>query len=162
MKLAEQFEMDEKYEEAYAEYKKELPHKQNDIELLTKLAHLSLILERKDEAKAYYGKMLEIDPANVLAHEQLIDLFANEDKFKYYLFRGNLHSLQQQFSYAKNDYKKAIENAKEPEDALPARYLLAGICEEQQKFQEAIDEYLKISDYDEKNEIVFLILEELY
>jgi len=162
MKLAEQLELDEKYEEAYAEYRKELPHKQNDIELLTKLAHIALILEKKDDAKAYYGKILELDSANILAHEQLIDLFANEDKFKYYLFRGNLHSLQQQFSYAKNDYKKAIENAKEPEDALPARYLLAGICEEQQKFQEAIDEYLKISDYDEKNEIVFLKLAELY
>ena len=31
MKLAEQLELDEKYEEAYAEYKKELPHKQGDI-----------------------------------------------------------------------------------------------------------------------------------
>ena len=38
MKLAEQLELDEKYEEAYTEYRKELPHKQNDIELLTKLA----------------------------------------------------------------------------------------------------------------------------
>ena len=47
MKLAEQLEMNEKYEEAYAEYKKELPHKSGDIELLTKLAHLSLILEKK-------------------------------------------------------------------------------------------------------------------
>ena len=35
MKLAEQLENDEKYEEAYAEYKKELPHKLEDIELLT-------------------------------------------------------------------------------------------------------------------------------
>ena len=74
MKLAEQLEMDEKYEEAYAEYRKELPHKQNDIELLTKLAHIALILDKKDEAKSYYGKMLELDPANILAHEQLIDI----------------------------------------------------------------------------------------
>ena len=34
MKLAEQLELDEKYEEAYAEYRKELVHKQNDIELV--------------------------------------------------------------------------------------------------------------------------------
>ena len=75
MKLAEQFELDEKYEEAYAEYKKELPNKHNDIELLTKLAHIALIIDKKDEAKAYYGKMLEVDPQNILAHEQLIDIF---------------------------------------------------------------------------------------
>lgn len=162
MKLAEQLEMDEKYDEAYAEYRKELPHKQNDIELLTKLAHISLILNKKDDAKAYYGKILEIDPPNILAHEQLIDLYANEDKFKYYLFRGNLHSLQQQFSHAKNDFKKAIDNAKDQDEALPARYLLAGLCEGQEKYQEAIDEYLKISDFDDANAIVFLKLAELY
>ena len=162
MKLAEQLEMDEKYEEAYAEYRKELPHKQSDIELLTKLAHISLILNKKDDAKAYYGKILELDPPNILAHEQLIDLYANEDKFKYYLFRGNLHSLQQQFSHAKNDFKKAIDNAKDQDEALPARYLLAGLCEGQEKYQEAIDEYLKISDFDDANAIVFLKLAELY
>ena len=51
MNLAEQLEQDEKYEEAYTEYKKQLPHKQNDVELLTKLAHVALILEKKDDAK---------------------------------------------------------------------------------------------------------------
>lgn len=162
MKLAEQLEQDEKYEEAYAEYRKELPHKQGDVELLTKLAHLALILEKKDEAKAYYGRILEIDPPNILAHEQLIDIFATEDRFRYYLLRGNLHSLQQQFSHAKNDYKKAIDNAKDQTEALPARFLLAGLCEGQEKYQEAIDEYLKISDYDEKNQVIFLKLAELY
>ena len=162
MNLAEQLEQNEKYDEAYAEYKKELPHRQNDIELLTKLAHLALILEKNEEAKIYYAKILEVDPSNILAHEQLIDLFVHEDKFKYYLLRGNMHSLQQLFSHAKSDYKKAIEHAKDPQEALPARYLLAGICEQQGKLQEAIDEYLRISDYDEANSVVFLKLAELY
>lgn len=162
MKLAEQLEMDEKYEEAYAEYKKELPHKQNDVELLTKLAHIALILGKKEEAKAYYGKILEVDPPNILAHEQLIDIFVHEDKFKYYLLRGNLHSLQQQFSHAKSDYRKAIDIAKDQEEALPARYLFAGLAEGQERYQEAIDEYLRIADYDEKNPVVFLKLAELY
>ena len=162
MKLAEQLEIDEKYEEAYTEYKKELPDKNNDIEFLTKLSHIALILDKKNEAKAYYGKILELDPQNILAHEQLIDLFVNEDKFKYYLLRGNLKALQQQLSYAKNDYKKAIENAKDPVEALPARYLYAGLAEGQEKYQEAIDEYLRIADYDDKNPVVFLKLAELY
>lgn len=162
MKLAEQLELDEKYEEAYAEYKKELPHNQGDIELLTKLAHLALILEKKDEAKAYYGRILEVEPSSILAHEQLIDLYVHEDKFKYYLLRGNLHALQQQVSYAKSDYKKAIDNAKDQIEALPARYLFAGIAEGQEKYQEAIDEYLKIADYDENNQIIYLKLAELF
>ena len=162
MKLAEQLELDEKYEEAYSEYKKELPHQSGNIDLLTKLGHLALILDKKEEAKAYYGKILEIDPPNILAHEQLIDLFYNEDKFKYYLLRGNLHALQQQFSHAKSDFKKAIDNSKDQEEALPARYLYAGLCEGQEKYQEAIDEYLRISDFDNKNQVVYLKLAELY
>ena len=162
MNLAEQLEQNEKYDEAYAEYKKQLAHKQGDVELLTKLAHIALILENKEDAKLYYAKILEVDPANILAHEQLIDIFVHEDKFKYYLLRGNLHALQQQMSHAKNDYKKAIDHAKDAQEALPARYLYAGLCEGQEKLQEAIDEYLKISDYDESNNVVFLKLAELY
>ncbi len=162
MILAEQLEQEEKYEEAYVEYKKLFEKKQDSIDLLTKLGHLALILEKKDDAKTYYAKILELDPPNILAHEQLIDIFASEDRFKYYLLRGNLHALQQQMSHAKNDYKKAIDHAKDAEEALPARYLYAGLCEGQGKFNEAIDEYLKISDYDEKNSVIFLKLAELY
>ncbi len=162
MNLAEQLEQNEKYGEAYAEYKKMLAKKADDIELLTKLAHLAMILEKREDAKTYYAKILELDPPNILAHEQLIDLFCNEDRFKYYLFRGNLHALQQQMSHARGDYKKAIEHAKDPKEALPARYLYAGLCEGQGKLNEAIDEYLKISDYDDNNPVVFLKLAELY
>ena len=162
MNLAEQLEQNEKYDEAYAEYKKILVKKPDDIEILTKLAHVAMILDKKDDAKTYYAKILELDPANILAHEQLIDLFCHEDRFKYYLFRGNLHALQQQMSHARSDYKKAIDHAKDPKEALPARYLYAGLCEGQGKLQEAIDEYLKISDYDEENSAVFLKLAELY
>ena len=52
-----------------------------------------------------------------------------EDKFKYYLLRGNLHSLQQMLGHAKSDYKKAIDHAQDPESSLPARFLYAGLCE---------------------------------
>ena len=162
MNLAEQLEQNEKYDEAYAEYKKQLAGKPSDVEILTKLGHLALILDKKEDAKLYYAKILEVDPPNILAHEQLIDIFVHEDKFKYYLLRGNMHALQQQMSHARNDYKKAIDHAKTPQEALPARYLYAGLCEGQGKLTEAIDEYLRISDYDDKNPTVFLKLAELY
>ena len=162
MNIAEQLEQSEKYEEAYAEYKKILMHKPDDVDILTRIAHVALILNNKTEAKHYYAKILEVEPSNIMAHEQLLDLFVDEDKFKYYLLRGNMHALQQQMSYASSDYKKAISNAKDPQEALPARYLHAGICEGQEKYQEAIDEYLRISDYDDKNPMVYLKLAELY
>ena len=162
MNTAEQLEQSEKYEEAYAEYKKILMHKPDDVDVLTRIAHVALILDNKTEAKQYYAKILEVDPSNIMAHEQLLDLFVNEDKFKYYLLRGNMHALQQQMSYANSDYKKAISHAKDAQEALPARYLHAGLCEGQEKYQEAIDEYLRIADYDDKNPMVYLKLAELY
>ena len=162
MNTAEQLEQSEKYEEAYAEYKKILMHKPDDVDTLTRIAHVALILNNKTEAKQYYARILEVDPSNIMAHEQLLDLFVDEDKFKYYLLRGNMHALQQQMSYANNDYKKAIAHAKDPQEALPARYLHAGLCEGQEKYQEAIDEYLRIADYDDKNPMVYVKLAELF
>lgn len=162
MNIAEQLEQEEKYDEAYMEYKKILANKPDDVEILTRLAHLALILKNKPEAKLYYSKILEVDPSNIMAHEQLLDIFVDEDKFKYYFLRGNMHALQQQISYAKSDYKKAITHAKDAKEALPARYLLAGICEQQEKYQEAIDEYLRIADDDTESHVVYLKLAELY
>jgi tetratricopeptide (TPR) repeat protein len=161
MNLAEQYEQNEKYEDAYAEYKKILLSKPDDVDILTRTAHVALVLDKKSEAKQYYSHILEVDPANLMAHEQLLDIFVDEDKFKYYLLRGNMHALQQQMSYAKSDYKKAISHAKDAEEALPARYLHAGLCEGQEKYQEAIDEYLRIADYDDKNPMVYVKLSEL-
>ena len=162
MNTAEQLEQSEKYEEAYAEYKKILMHKPDDVDILTRTAHVALILGNKEEAKRLYARILEVDPSNIMAHEQLLDIFVDEDKFKYYLLRGNMHALQQQMSYANNDYKKAIAHAKDAKEALPARYLHAGLCEGQEKYQEAIDEYLRIADDDDKNPIVYVKLAELY
>ncbi len=162
MNKAEQLEEEEKYQEAYDEYKKQLEKKPDDVEILTRLAHLAMILDKKDEAKNHYAHILEADPSNILAHEQLLDIFINEDKFKYYLLRGNMHALQQQMSYANSDYKKAIAHAKDAKEALLARYLHAGLCEGQEKYTEAIDEYLRIADDDDKNPIVYVKLAELY
>lgn len=162
MNTAEQLEQSEKYDEAYIEYKKMLMHKPDDVDLLTRTAHVALIVGKKDEAKQLYAKILEVDPANIMAHEQLLDIFVDEDKFKYYLLRGNMHALQQQMSYANSDYKKAISHAKDSQEALPARYLHAGLCEGQDKYQEAIDEYLRIADDDDKNPMVYVKLAELY
>jgi len=162
MNTAEQLEQNEKYEEAYVEYKKILMHKPDDVDTLTRTAHVALILGNKSDAKQLYARILEVDPSNIMAHEQLLDIFVDEDKFKYYLLRGNLHALQQQMSYANSDYKKAISHAKDQQEALPARYLHAGLCEGQEKYQEAIDEYLRIADYDEKNPMVYVKLAELY
>ena len=46
LQLAEQFEANEQYEEAYAEYKKEFEQNPEDLGLMERLGHLSLILNK--------------------------------------------------------------------------------------------------------------------
>ena len=162
MNLAEQLEQNEKYDEAYVEYQKLLFHNKADIDLLTKTAHIAKILNKTEDVKKYFSQILELDPENILAHEELLDIFFNEDKFKYYFLRARLKTLQQQIGYAKDDYKKAIKSATDEEEALPARYMYAALCEAQEKHEEALKEYLKIFDYDKKNPVVVVKLAELY
>ena len=77
MNRAEQLEEEEKYQEAYDEYKKQLEKNPDNVEILTRLAHLAMILNKKDDAKNHYAHILEADPSNILAHEQLLDIWNN-------------------------------------------------------------------------------------
>ena len=65
MSLAEQFEDNEQYEQAYEEYKKELLARPNDLSLLERLGHLAMMLNKKEEAAEHYSKILEKDMTNM-------------------------------------------------------------------------------------------------
>ena len=81
---AEQFEEQELYDKAYAEYKKLLEKRPNSVELLQRTAHVAKILGLVEDAEKYFSKIVEEDKANVMAYEQLMDLFESSDRYKYY------------------------------------------------------------------------------
>jgi tetratricopeptide (TPR) repeat protein len=83
LQLAEQFEANEQYEQAYEEYKKELANNPDDLGLLERMGHLSLILEKEDEAASYYYEILKRDLTNPLAYEQLMAIYENKDRYKF-------------------------------------------------------------------------------
>ena len=60
LQLAEQFEANEQYEEAYREYKKEYEANPDNMGVLERLGHLSMILDKLDEAASYYHEILKI------------------------------------------------------------------------------------------------------
>jgi tetratricopeptide (TPR) repeat protein len=102
--------------------------------------------------------MLEFDATNTMAYEQLMDIYADTDRYKYYICRANLHSVEQHFEHAINDYKKALAQ----EDTLAARFALAALYEQTGKNAKAIDEYLRVLDHEEADEEVYLKLANLY
>jgi len=160
---AEQFEENGQYEEAYQEYKKVYTHNQNDLSLLAQLGHIAMMLKKTDEAEAYYHRMLTLDATNPTAYEQLMDIYIDTDKYKYYVYRGNLHSIEQKFEHALNDFKKAAAHAGDDHEAISSvRFVMGTLYEQLGNPTKAIDEYLKVMDYDHTNEEVYLRLANLY
>lgn len=160
--IAEQLEENEQYDKAYEEYKKIYSQRPKSVDILERLGHLAIILDKKEEAADYYNKILEVDPSSVLAYEQLMDIYVHIDRYKYYVSRGNLHIVQKEFSHAINDFKKALNKAQTDEETNSTRFILATLYEQTGKNHQAIDEYLRILDTSTINELVFLKLAQIY
>ena len=162
LQLAEQFEENEQYSQAYEEYKKLHEKNPKDLSILERLGHLSMLLENPEEAAEYYSKILEADATNILAYEQLMDIYVTSDKYKYYVYRGNLHTVEHKLEHAINDYKKAVNNAQTDSDMLNARFVLGTLLEQEGNNLKAIDEYLKVIEYENTHEEVYTRLSNLY
>ena len=162
IQTAEQYEMNEQYELAFAQYKKEFERRPSDLQVLERLGHLAMMLNKKDEAADYYAKILEKDMTNTLCYEQLMDIYADKDRYKYYIYRGNLHSVEQKYEQAINDFKKALANTDNETEIVMTRFTIANLYAQTGNINKAIDEYLKTLDYEETPQDVFLKLADLY
>ena len=162
MSLAEQYEENEQYTQAYEEYKKLYERNPKDLSVLERLGHLSMLLDNKEEAAEYYSKILDADATNILAYEQLMDIYVTTDRYKYYIYRGNLHTVDHKIEHAINDYRKAVNCAQTDEDTANARFVLATLLEQAGNNLKAIDEYLKVIDYENTHEEVYTKLSNLY
>ena len=163
IQLAEQFEANEQYEQAFAEYKKEYANSPDDIGILERLGHLSLILGNKDEAAGYYYEILKRDVANPLAYEQLMSIYEDTNKYLYYVYRGNKNSLEGKLTFAINDFKKALTHATDDEaQVVMTRLTLANLYRQTGDKMKAIDEFNVILEYSKLNEDIFLQLADLY
>lgn len=162
MVSAEQLEDNGQYELAYEEYKKIYSNNSKNTHILERLGHIASILNKQSEAEDYYTELIRLDPKNYMAYEQLMDICAETNKYKYYVCRGELHVIQQQIEHAINDYKKAIDKADNGSDANNARYILATLYDGINKDNQAIDEYLKLIDTDYNNPNIYINLANIY
>ena len=160
--IAEQLEDNEQFDKAYEEYKKLHAQTPKNIDILERLGHLAVMLDKKDEAKEYYNKILEVDATSISAYEQLMDIYVHTDRYKYYISRGNLHIIQEEIGHGINDFKKALNHAQTDEETSSTRFVLATLYEQTGKSHQAIDEYLRIADSGRSNEIIFLKLAKIY
>ncbi len=162
LQIAEQYEENEQYDKAFEEYKKLHEANPKDMNLIERLGHLSMMLGKKNEAADYYSKILEFDATNTMVYEQLMDIYQDNDRFKYYVYRGNLHSIEHKFEHAINDFKKALNHTQEEKDIITTRFVLGSLYAQTGNNTKAIDEYLKLIDYEEIPSETYLNLANLY
>ena len=162
MVSAEQFEENGQYDLAYEEYKKMYANNPKNVHLLERLGHIASILNKKDEAEKFYTELIKQDSKNLMAYEQLMDICSETNRYKYYVCKGELHVIQEQFEHAINDYKKAVDKADNEHDVNAARYILATLYDGVNKENQAIDEYLKLIDSNFDNENIYINLANIY
>lgn len=162
LQLAEQFEANEQYEDAYREYIDAFNSDPNNIGLLERLGHLAIILEKYDEAAGYYNEILKRDVTNPLAYEQLMSIYENEDKYKYYIYRGNKNSIEGKLDFAINDFKKALSIAQEGAQIAMTRMTLANLYRQVGNRMKAIDEFNMLLEGSDLHEDMFLQLADMY
>lgn len=162
LQLAEQFEANEQYQEAYNEYKKAFEQSPDNMGILERLAHLALILGNKDEAASYYNEILRRDVTNPLAYEQLMSIYEDTDKYKYYIYRGNKNSIEGKLEFAINDFKKALSVASEGTQIAMTRLTLANLYRRAGNNMKAIDEFNVLLEGEDLHEEMFLELADMY
>ena len=158
---AQKFEDEEKYEQAYECYKYAYDLNPQDTETLQKLATAAQILQHDADAIEYWNKYMDLKPEDPISYTQLLDLYFHDNKYQYYMTRAKLKTIEGRLPQAVDDYKKALNNTTDEKEIVTTRYLVAQTYEIINKPLQAIDEYLRILDYDH-NESVYLSLANLY
>lgn len=139
----------EQYEQAYSLLTGVYDKLKTDPEYLEKTALLAKTLEKEDEAMKYWEELVSVDPNSLIGYSELLDIYINKDKYKYYLTRAKYKILNEKVTQAIDDYKKAISSTDEPEKIVNVRFLLAKSYEYLNKTQEAVDEYHKLLEQKE-------------
>ncbi len=130
-----------------------------DLQDLHQKASEAMAEGEREKAIELYNKILEEAPGDEIAHGQLMDLYFDTDKFKYYLMRANYNIVNQKIEHAINDTKKALNL--DPE-SIDARVKLARLYRISNKNLKAIDEFNKIIELEPKYREGYLELVNLY
>ncbi len=135
---------DENYDKAYEMLTNMYDKMKEDAEYLEKIALLAKMMEKDEDAAKYWEELVVVNPNSLVAYSELLDIYNNKDKYKYYITRAKYKILNEKVSQSIDDYKKAIASTTEEDEQINARFLLAKALEHVGKVQEAIDEYFRI------------------
>ncbi|MBR6163520.1 tetratricopeptide repeat protein [bacterium] len=157
---AQMLEDQENYEEAYNLLEQNYNELKGDAEFLEKIATLAKTLSKEEETR-YWEELVEAKPDSMLAYQELLEKYFGQDKYKYYFTRAKYKILNEKFTQALDDYKKAYDSTTDSKLIVEARFLRAKLLEGLGKNQAAIDEYYRIIELEPIHE-AYLKLADLY
>lgn len=134
----------EDYDKAYEVLTNLYDRLKDDAEYLEMIALLAKTLEKEDDAAKYWEELVVVNPNSLVAYSELLDIYQDRNKYKYYVTRAKYKILNDKATQAIDDYKKAISSTNEETDLVNARFLLAKVYEHVGRVQDAIDEYYSI------------------
>ena len=161
LSIIQSLEENEQYEKAVEELLKLNEAVPDNIEIVKNLAMDYEVLKNADEAIFWWEKYKSLDANDTISYFQLVDLYADKDKFQYYMNRAHIKVIEGKNGQAADDFKKAINKSKDEAETSKARFMLAVMYESMQKNTEAIQEYLRLLEY-EDNLNIYQRLVELY
>ena len=137
----------EQYDNAYELLEKAYEKLKSDAEYIEKIALLAKTLEKNEDAAKYWEELIALDPNSLVAYSELLDIYNEQDKYKYYITRAKYKILNEKVSQSIDDYKKAIDSTTDEDEIINARFLRAKSYEHLGKTQNAIDDYYRILEY---------------
>ena len=135
----------EKFEDAYNVLTAAYNQGKDNADFLEKIALASQTLGKTDEAAKYWEELIEVAPNSIVAYSELQDIYNETNRYKYYLTRAKIKTLNNQAAQAIPDYKKAMDNTHDEVEKHEAALLMAKAYEFIGKIMNAIDEYYKIA-----------------
>lgn len=151
----------EKYEDAYNVLTAAYSSCKDNAEFLEKIALTAKTLEKNDEAVKYWEELIDVAPNSLVAYTELQDAYNDTNRYKYYLTRAKVKTLNGQVAQSVSDYKKAIDNTQDTEEKYEAEILMAKAYEFIGKNMNAIDEYYKIAATS-KSADIYIKIADLY
>lgn len=145
----------EDYDKAYEILTSAYENMKNDAEFLEKAALLAKTMDKQSEAVKYWEELVKVNPNSLVAYSELLDIYEEKEKYKYYVTRAKYKILNEKVTQAIDDYKKAINCTQEEDEIINARFLLAKVYEATGKTQNAIDEYLRIIEHQDDMAIYY-------
>lgn len=137
----------EQYDNAYELLEKSYDSLKTNAEYIEKMALLAKTMEKNEEAARYWEELVILTPNSMVAYSELLDIYNDTNKYKYYITRAKYKILNEKVSQSIDDYKKAIDSTSDENEIINARFLRAKSYEHLGKIQSAIDDYYRILEY---------------